>query len=77
MCTFQVEAAQVQVLEYSPKAQTRLGLCFVPFPGLSSSGNQVLGKRTLPRWAVHLITSLVLATAGAPSQVCCVSLLGS
>ena len=36
-----------------------------------------------PRWAVHLITSLVPApqfpgcSARAPSQVCCVSLLGS
>ena len=27
----------------------RLGMHFVPFPGLSSSANQVLGKRTLPR----------------------------
>ena len=77
MCTSQVSAAQVQVLGYSTKAQIQLGLHFVPFPGLSSSGNQVLGKRTLPRWAVHLITSLVLATAGAPSQVCHVSPLGS
>ena len=32
------------------KAQTRLGLRFVPFPGPSSSGNQVLGERALPRW---------------------------
>ena len=62
---------------FSGSPQTWLGLHFVPFPGLSSSGNQVLGKRTLPRWAVHLITSLVLATAGAPSQVCHVSPLGS
>ena len=30
-------------------AQTRLGLCFVPFPGPSSSGNQVLGELTLLR----------------------------
>ena len=41
---------------YSPKAQTRLGLRFVPCPGLSSSGDQVLGQRTLSRWMVHLIT---------------------
>ena len=27
--------------------KTRLGLCFVPFPGPSSSGDQVLGKYTL------------------------------
>ena len=51
----------VQVLRYSTKSQTRLGLCFVPFPGLSSSGDQVLGERTLPRCAVPLITSLVPA----------------
>ena len=52
---------QVQVLRYSTKAQTRLGLRFVPFPGVSSSGDQVLGERTLPSWAVCLITSHVPA----------------
>ena len=35
---------------FSTKAQTQLGLPFVPFPGLSSSGNQVLGELTLSRW---------------------------
>ena len=35
-------------LGYSTKAQTWLGLHFVPFPGLSSSGDQVLGELTLP-----------------------------
>ena len=44
MCTSQIYAAQVQVLGYSTKAQTWLGLRFVPFPGPISSGNQVLGK---------------------------------
>ena len=34
----------------------------VPFPGQSSSGDQVLGECTLPSWAVRLITSLVPAT---------------
>ena len=48
MCTSQIYAIQVQVLRYSTKAQTQLGLRFVPFLGLSSSGNQVLGKLTLP-----------------------------
>ena len=48
MCTSQMYATQVQVLGYSTKAQTWLGLRFVPFPGLSSSGDQVLGKCTLP-----------------------------
>ena len=41
-------ATQVQVLGYSTKAQSQLGLCFVPFPGQSSSGDQVLGEHTLP-----------------------------
>ena len=30
--------------------QTQLGPHFVSSPGLSSSGDQVLGERTLPRW---------------------------
>ena len=72
-------------LQYScldTKAQTWLGLSFVPFPGPSSSGNQVLGERTLPRYMVHLITSPIPAarfpgcTVGVPSQVSCVSPLG-
>ena len=37
---------EVQVLGYSTKAQTWLGLHFVPFLGLSSSGDQVLGEHT-------------------------------
>ena len=48
MCTPQDYATQVQVLRYSTKAQTQLGLGFVPFPGPSSSGKQVLGEQTLP-----------------------------
>ena len=32
----------------TPQRQTQLGLRFLPFPGLSSSGNQVLGEHTLP-----------------------------
>ena len=45
---------------------------FVPFPGWSSSGDQVLGECTLPSWAVCLITSSIPAArfhgcaAGAP-----------
>ena len=38
--------AQVQVLGYFTKAQTWLGLRFVPFPGLSSLGDQVLGEHS-------------------------------
>ena len=30
---------------YSTKAQTRLGLRFVPFPGPNSSGDEVFGER--------------------------------
>ena len=37
---------QVQVLGYSSKAQTRLGLHFVPFPGPSSSSDQVFGEHS-------------------------------
>ena len=49
---------------------------FVPFPGSSSSGGQVLGKCTVPGGPCVLITSPVLASwcprcaARAPSQVC-------
>ena len=56
---------------------------FLPFPGPSISGDQVLGKRCLPRWGVCLITSLVPATwfpgwqRVHPSPVCPMSLLGS
>ena len=49
MCTFQVFAAQVQVLEYSTNAQTPLSLSFVSLPGPSSSGGQVLGKHSHPQ----------------------------
>ena len=68
---------------FSTKAQTRLGLRFVPFPGPSSSGNQVLGKSPFPRWGLCLITSMVPVpqfpgcVAGMPSQLWLVSLLGS
>ena len=51
-CTSQVYATQVQVLRCSTKAQTQLGLHFVPFPGLSSTGDQVLGARSHPRWGL-------------------------
>ena len=43
-------AVQVQVLRYSTKVQTWLGLCFAPVPGLSSSGDQVLGARSHPQF---------------------------
>ena len=38
------QAAQVQVLRYSSKVQTRLGLRLVPFPGPSSLGDEVFGE---------------------------------
>ena len=37
-----------------------LGLSFVPFPGLSSLGHQVLGERTVPGASCILLTSPVL-----------------
>ena len=43
------------------RAQTLLGMRFVPFPGLSSSGDQVLGQHTVPGEPCVLITSPVLA----------------
>ena len=55
---------------------------FVPFPGPSSSGDQVIGECTLPGGPCVLITSPVPAAqfprdaASTPSQVCCVSPLG-
>ena len=48
-CTSHIYATQVQILGYSTKAQTWLGLRFVPFPGPSGSGSQVFSERTLPR----------------------------
>ena len=55
----------------------------MPFPGLSSSGDQLLGECTIPDEPCVLITSLVAAarfpgcTRRTQSQVCCVSPLGS
>jgi len=77
------QATQVQVLGYSTKEETWLGLCFVPFPGSSSSGDQVLGARTHPEVGgvsyhlPHPSGSVCWVYKGAPSQVCCVSLLWS
>ena len=53
-----------------------LGVHFVPFPGLNSSGDQVLGERSVPGGLCVIITSPVPATqlpgcpTRAPSQVC-------
>ena len=60
-----------------------LGVCFVPFPGLSSSGDQVLGEHTVPGGPCILISSQVpttrfpRCTTRALSQVCCMSPLES
>ena len=60
-----------------------LSVYFVPFSGLSSSGNQVLGEHSVPGGPCVLITSPVLAAwfpgcaVRVPSQLCCVSPLGS
>ena len=69
---------------YSTKAPTWLGLCFVPFPGLSSSGDQVLGKRGHPqlgaasyRFPGPSRSVFWVYNWCAISGVPCVSLLGS
>ena len=49
--------AQVQVVGYSSEAQTRLGLNFVPFPGPSSSGDQVFGEHALAYFILLLALS--------------------
>ena len=83
-CTSQIYAAQVQVqvLRYSTKAQTLSGLCFIPFSGPSSSGDQVLAKCTLLRYSesYHLLgpsSSIFVCAVGALSQLYCVSPLES
>ena len=48
-CMHSPQAAQVQVLGYSTKVQAWLGLCFLPIPGASSSGDQVLSKHSRPQ----------------------------
>jgi len=59
-CTSQVQAAQVQALGQSSEAQTRLGLRFVPFPGPSSSGDEVFSERDCCdlsppcRWVIYM-----------------------
>ena len=79
-CTSQIYATQVQVLGYSTKAQTQLGLHFVPYPGPSSSGDQVLGEHTLPRWDTSLRLprpshSVSLVCSGHALYRCAVCLL--
>ena len=67
----------------SARAQTLLGVHFVPFSGPSNSGNQVLGERTVPGGLCVLITCSRLdarfagCAVRAPSQMCYVSPLGS
>ena len=60
-CPSQIYATQIQVLGYSTKAQIQLGLHSMPFPGLSNSGNQVLGEHTVPGELCILVTSLAPA----------------
>jgi len=81
LCTSQVLV--IQVLKYSTKAQTQLGVHFMPFPDPSISDDQVLGVCIIPGGPCVLITYPVLATwfarcaTKALSQLCHVSLLGS
>ena len=77
-CTSQVSAAQVQVLGSSTRAQTRLGLRVVPFPGPRSSGDQVLGELTAPGGLCVLVTSQPqpLGFLGALQECCLRCALG-
>ena len=80
-CTSQVLV--IHVLKYSTKAQTQLGVHFVPFPDPSISDDQVLGVCIIPGGPCVLITYPVPATwfarcaTKALSQLCHVSPLGS
>ena len=82
-CALPRSVAQVQFLKYLASAQTRLGVHFVPFPGLSSLGNKMRGKHSALAGLGVLITSLVLAiwfpgcAVRVSSQVCHVSPLRS
>ena len=77
MCTSQAQAAQVQFLGYSPKAQAQLDLCFVPSPARAAQAARSL-MGTLSRCAVCLIPSAVPASVFAcAGWVHLVSLLGS
>ena len=72
-----------QVIGYSAKTQTWRFCVFFSLPGLSNSGDQVLGEYTVPGRACVLTISPVPATCfpgctkRAPFQVCCVSSLRS
>ena len=52
----------------STKVQTQLGLRFVPFPGPSSSGDQVLGERS--HWDLLPSPSLPLGFPGVQPALC-------
>ena len=54
---------------YSTRAQIQLGVCFVPFPDPSSSGDQVLGEYTVPGGPCMLINSLVPASLFPPPHL--------
>ena len=53
------------------KGTDSVGPAFCALPWYEHSGDQVLGERTLSKWAVHLITSLVPATPFAGCAACC------
>ena len=65
------------------KSIDSVGHAFCAIPGSEQCRRQVLGERTVPGGLCILITSLVPAAwfpvcaSRAPSQVCCVSPLGS
>ena len=77
MCTSQAQAAQVQFLGYSPKAQAQLDLCFVPSPARAAQAARSLPS-ALSQGAVRLIPSAALASVSVhASWAHLASILGS
>ena len=76
-CTSQAQAAQIQVFGYSTKAETRLGLRFVPSPVGAAQAARSLTS-TLSPSAGRLIPSAVPASVSmCTGRVHLVSVLGS
>ena len=77
MCTSQAEAAQVQVLRYSTKALTQLGLRAVSSPVQAAQVTRSFTS-ALSSGAVRLLPSPSQPQfLGEPGPGCLVSLLGS
>ena len=59
------------------KGADSVGPAFCPFPSLSSSGNQELDERTLPRCGAASPLPVPASVSRSTRPVCFVSLLGS